>query len=90
MPVQTIDDVRAGLDERRLEHEAEEREDAIEGFEIGLGLGLGSIGSGELAVGDAREKLGEDGEVEYEGGGEEGVFAFVEDVLRSAGILGRW
>ena len=56
-----IDDVRAGLDERRLEHVAEQAEDRVQGHKLGIACGSGS---GGLTILDAREELGEDHEVE--------------------------
>jgi hypothetical protein len=73
LPRERVDDVGAGLDERGLEHVAQERQHRVERLELGLSL---------AAVRDAGEQLGEDGEVENERRGEEGVLALVEYVLR--------
>lgn len=62
----------AGLDEGRLEHVGQEREDGVERLVLGF-LVCG-------AVLNASEELGEDSQVEDEWGSEERVFAFVEDV----------
>lgn len=68
-----VDDVRTGLDERRLEHVAEQAEDGVKRLEL-LRLGLVS-----LAVLDTREELREDREIEDEGRREQRVLALVED-----------
>jgi hypothetical protein len=70
---QRVDDVVSRLDERSLEHVAEQTEDRIQGLVIGV---LGAF------VRHSGEQLREDGQVEDERRGEEGVFAFVEDVER--------
>ena len=62
LAAERIDDVRAGLDERRLEHVAEQAEDGIQGCKRGGGrVGRGGRG---LAVLDACEELREECEVE--------------------------
>ena len=55
-----IDDVRTGLDERCLEHVAEQAEDRVEGRKLGHIVAR----SGNLTVLNAREEFGEDHEVE--------------------------
>lgn len=72
LPSERVDDVVAGLDEGRLEHVGQEREDGVERLVLGFLVGG--------AVLNAGEELGEDGQVEDEWRGEERVFAFVEDV----------
>jgi hypothetical protein len=54
-----VDDVRAGLDERRLEHVRQEREHRVQLLELARA---------RRADLDAREELSEDGEVEDERG----------------------
>lgn len=75
---QGVDDGRAGWRQRRLEHVAQDAEDAVEVLEVGaVGLPL-----------DARHHLGEDDEVDDEGGGEEGVLADVEETgFRSVSVI---
>ena len=58
LAVERVDDVRAGLDERRLEHVREEGEDRVERLEV--------LARRRVAVLDAREQLREDREVEDE------------------------
>ena len=60
-----VDDLSTRLDEGSLEHVREKREDAVQRLELGV--------LGDAAVGDASEELGQDGQVEDEGSGEEGV-----------------
>lgn len=78
LPVERVDDICAWLDKGRFEHVRQEGQDRVERLELCVGIDIG------LSVGDTGEKLGEDGEIEDEGSGEEGVFALVEDVLESA------
>ena len=59
LAVERVDDVRAGLDERRLEHVREQRQDGVQRPEV-------LRARGEVAVLDAREELGEDRQVEDE------------------------
>ena len=58
LPVERVHDVRAGLDERHLEHVREQGEDPVERLEVHA--------CGRVAVLDARQELGEDREVEDE------------------------
>lgn len=64
MPVEAVDDVRAGLDEGRFEHVREERQDGVERRELGCA---------HFLVLHAAQELGEDGQVEDEGSGEERI-----------------
>ena len=57
---ESIDDVRTGLDERCLEHVAEQAEDRVERRKLGHTV----VRSGNLTVLDARKEFGEDHEVE--------------------------
>lgn len=61
LPVERVDDIGTGLDERCLEHVGQERQDRVERFVLGL------VG---LLVGDSGHELGEDGEIKDEGRGE--------------------
>lgn len=71
MTAERVDHFVTRLDERRLEHVGEKREDWVERLELLLSNGT---------IDDACHKLGEDGEVENERRGQERVFALVEDV----------
>ena len=65
LAVEAVDDVGAGLDERRLEHVRQEREHRVQRRELARG--------GRVAVLDAREQLREDRQVEDERRREKGV-----------------
>ena len=65
LAVEAVDDVGAGLDERRLEHVRQEREHRVQRRELARG--------GRIAVLDAREQLREDRQVEDERRREQGV-----------------
>ena len=65
LPAQAINDVSARLDQGCLEHVRKKGEDGIEGLELLI--------FADFAVLDTGEEFGENGKVEYEGGGEEGV-----------------
>lgn len=73
LPVERVDDVRARLNERSLEHIGKERQNGIKRLEISAFLG-------DSAILNASQELGEDDEIEDERSSEEGVFALVEDV----------
>lgn len=81
LPVERVDNVGSGLDERGLEHVRQERKDRVEGLVLGL--------AGFL-VGDSSHQFGEDGQIKDQGGGQEGVFTFVEDVLRVSFCNSDW
>ena len=70
-----VDDGGAGGREGRLEHVAQDAEDAVEVLVLGRG---GAVGRGRLPL-DARHHLGDDDEVDDEGRGQEGIFADVEE-----------
>lgn len=59
---------RTRLDERGLEHVRQQAQHGVQRFELGL-AGIRAAGT----VLDTSEKLGEDGQVEDQGSGEEGV-----------------
>ena len=78
LAVERVDDVRAGLDERGLEHVRKKGEDWVKG------LVLLAARAGRVAVLDAREELGEDREVEDERSGEEGILGTERNALANA------
>ena len=57
LPVEAVDDVGTGLDERGLEHVREQGQHGVQRLELGRGA---------RAVLDAREELGQDGQVQDE------------------------
>ncbi len=65
LPAQAVDDIGAGLDQRRLQHVREEREDAVERLEV-ADLAIARY----FAIGDARQELGENDEIEDQWRGE--------------------
>jgi len=73
LPSQAVHHIRAGLDERSLQHVAQKGEDRVEGIKLGLA-------SSDILVLDSGQELSEDGKVEDQRSGQERVLALVEDI----------
>lgn len=79
LPVQAVNDVRTGLDERCLEHVRQEGENWVERLEGNFGFGGEGVGcgcgGGEGTVADSGHQVCKDGQVQDEGSGQEGVLS---------------